>query len=98
MIQALRSAGPVLGTVPLGYVAIIGRWPTGGTLSCEPRLGPIVPLAPGMPGMVWHAPQPFCWIDMAPAVGLPAAAGGGAGAGAGGGAAPGAGEAAGAAG
>src|SRR5438445_172882 len=44
------------------------------------RFGPMVPVAPGMPGMIWQAPQPFCWIRAAPAAGsAPAGAGAGAG-------------------
>src|SRR5262249_22148910 len=45
--------------------AMVGREAT------PPRLGPIVPLAPGIPGMVWHAPQPFCWISCTPTAGSP---------------------------
>src|SRR5437870_11774493 len=83
MIHLLRSSGPLLGTAP---AAIRLREAT------PARFGPMLPVAPGMPAIVWHAPQPFCWISAAPSAGLaPAGAGAGGGAGARVGAAAGAG-------
>src|SRR5437879_4169638 len=71
MIHFLRSSGPLLGTAP----------PAMRVREATPaRFGPMVPVAPGMPGMIWQAPQPFCWIRAAPAAGsAPAGAGAGAG-------------------
>src|SRR5579872_5785500 len=82
MIQAFSSLGPLLGTTP---PAMVVRDAT------PARFGPIVPFAPGMPGMVWQAGHPFCWMSCAPSVGSPvlAAAGGGFVPGAGAGALPG---------
>src|SRR5260370_41447810 len=54
MIHRFRSSGPVLGTAP---PAMVAREAT------PARLGPMVPLAPEMPGMVWQAPQPFWAIS-----------------------------------
>src|SRR5258708_1887746 len=96
IIQRLRSSGPVLGTAP----------PAMRVREATPaRFGPMVPVAPGMRGIVWQAPQPFCWSSAAPAAGSAPAGAAGAGAGAGAGAtgeaagatgeAPGAGDAAG---
>src|SRR6267378_5542946 len=86
MIHFLRSSGPLLATAPAA-MRLRDATPA--------RFGPMLPVAPGMPGIVWQAPQPFCWIRAAPAAGsAPAGAGAGVGAGAGAGAgAPGAGEA-----
>src|SRR5215472_16385315 len=53
-IQRCKSAGPLCGTAP---PAIVVRDPT------PLRLGPMLPVAPGTPGMVWQAPQPFCTIS-----------------------------------
>src|SRR5579864_2052506 len=63
MIQALRSSGPLLSTAP---PAILLR------LATPARLGPTVPLAPGMPGIVWQPthglPAMIIWPS---AAGLP---------------------------
>src|SRR5947209_12727204 len=67
MIQRLRSSGPLFGTTP---PAIVLREAT------PARLGPTLPLAPGMPGITWQAPQPFVAINWAPSAGLAAGAGG----------------------
>src|SRR5215510_3406143 len=53
-IQRCKSAGPLCGTAP---PAIVVRDPT------PLRLGPMLPVAPGTPGMVWQLPQPFCTIS-----------------------------------
>src|SRR5713226_2378153 len=71
MIHFLRSSGPLLGTAPAA-MRLRDATPA--------RFGPIAPFAPGMPGIVWQAPQPFCGISAAPSAGLaPAGAGVGAG-------------------
>src|SRR6266568_1585006 len=72
MIHFWRSSGPLLGTAP----------PAMRLREATPaRLGPMVPAAPGMPGIVWQAPQPFCWMSAAPAAGSAPPGAGGAGAG-----------------
>src|SRR5438874_10199216 len=61
-IQRFRSSGPLFGTAP----------PAMGLRDATPaRFGPMVPLAPGIPGMVWQPGQPFCGISMAPMAGSP---------------------------
>src|SRR5579859_6438815 len=75
MIQRFRSSGPLLGTAP---PAMVGREATPGVLPFGPRFGPMVPVAPAMPGMVWHPPHPFWAISAAPSAGeAPPGAGGG---------------------
>src|SRR2546428_12529784 len=58
MIHFFRSSGPLLGTAP---PAIRVREAT------PARFGPMAPLAPGMPGIAWHAPQPFWASSVLPA-------------------------------